>query len=778
MKHFISCCSTALLILLPKNKAFKMGSNSERARKALDAMKLLGFSKKQATPVLKRLLKLFDNNWEPIEDECYRALADAILDAQAQDNKPTPAAYPHHGTDEEPEPRGTTRLRPDDQHPSASASRHDMAADDDNETPLIKRPRIKGKSLEPEPPQPTVPTQSAGPASPQPTRRQTRALTAAQQAADHGDPSAIVTYKGDNGSLLENPEDALFLKEPKPEPEIDAFTCPDVPVDPVAKQMNIGSSGGKNMLIEHCKTRKMVTSGADATGSIVNQDQNLDSSLHAVTICKNGAGSAVQNNQEEPFVELDVASSTMGEVKMSLKCNLEPSKFHISLDEVFKMVEDKCLHSYKILPPDFSIGKLMNEVCQSVAQLGTVHSEVRRKGGSLQKGAVDTNAPFVKPIACKHAVDGNGNAAGGSSVLESSEPGLQNSIVAWQPELALSKQRPIHDVTDISKGEERVRISIVNEFGSESCPPSFYYIPKNLVFQNAYVNISIARIGDEDCCADCSGNCLSAPLPCACARASGGEFAYTPEGLVRTAFLDECVSVNHFPEKHHKFYCKACPIERSKNQASPDLCKGHLARKFIKECWSKCGCDMQCGNRVIQRGITYNLQVFFTREGKGWGLRTMDELPKGAFICEYVGEVLTSMELYERTIQNARNAKHMHQVALDADWGSEGVLMDEEGLWLDATFYGNVGRFVNHRCYDANLILIPVEVETPDHRYYHLAFFTTKKVEAFEELTWDYGIDFDGFDCPNKAFRCMCGSRYCRDPKNSRRSGRAATRRS
>lgn len=118
-----------------------------------------------------------------------------------------------------------------------------MAADDDNETPLIKRPRIKGKSLEPEPPQPTVPTQSAGPASPQPTRRQTRALTAAQQAADHGDPSAIVTYKGDNGSLLENPEDALFLKEPKPEPEIDAFTCPDVPVDPVAKQMNIGSSG-------------------------------------------------------------------------------------------------------------------------------------------------------------------------------------------------------------------------------------------------------------------------------------------------------------------------------------------------------------------------------------------------------------------------------------------------------------------------------------------------------------------------------------------------------
>jgi len=57
-----------------------------------------------------------------------------------------------------------------------------------------------------------------------------------------------------------------------------------------------------------------------------------------------------------------------------------------------------------------------------------------------------------------------------------------------------------------------------------------------------------------------------------------------------------------------------------------------------------------------------------------------------------------------------------------------------------------------------------------------LAFFTTKKVEAFEELTWDYGIDFDDVDGPCKAFRCMCGSRYCRDPRSTRRMDRAAGR--
>ncbi|KAM3368822.1 hypothetical protein ACQJBY_017003 [Aegilops geniculata] len=502
-----------------------MISHKDRAQKAYEAMGRLGFPKKQVSPVLKHLYKLFEN-WEPIEDESYRILADTILDSQK--NQPMPATS-RHVTDQESEPHNSTSVTPDpdDQHPSAA--RYDMDVSD-NETSLINRPM----------------------------------------------------------DVSENPQDALFLQEPKPEPEI------DVPAAPVANDLNTGSSESR-----------------------------------------------------------------------------------------------------------------------------AVHSEAQNNGGSLQEQALETYAPFVKPIACKHAVDGNGNAAVGSS----SEPSFQNWVVAYQPQEALFKQRPLHDVADITKGEERVRIPIVNEFGSDSCPPLFYYIRKNLIFQSAYVNTSLARIGDEDCCADCSGNCLLESHPCACARSTGG----------------------------------------------------HLARKFIKECWSKCGCGMQCGNRVIQRGITCNLQVFFTNEGKGWGLRTLDGLPKGAFICELVGEVLTSSELHER---KAKNSKHVDQVLLDASWGSEGVLRDEEALCLDPTFYGNVGRFVNHRCYDANLVIIPVEVETPDRHYYHLALFTAKKIEAFEELTRDYGIDFDGTDDLNKAFDCMCGSKYCRGgPRNSRKRTRASVSR-
>lgn len=94
--------------------------------------------------------------------------------------------------------------------------------------------------------------------------------------------------------------------------------------------------------------------------------------------------------------------------------------------------------------------------------------------------------------------------------------------------------------------------------------------------------------------------------------------------------------------------------------------------------------------------------MFWTSEGKGWGLRTLQDLPKAAFVCEYIGEIVTNSELHDRNLQNSGNEKHTYPVLLDADWVSEGVLKDEEALCLDATTYGNVARFINHR-YSCNV---------------------------------------------------------------------------
>lgn len=48
--------------------------------KAFRAMKGIGIPEEKVKPVLKNLLKLYEKNWELIEAENYRVLADAIFE--------------------------------------------------------------------------------------------------------------------------------------------------------------------------------------------------------------------------------------------------------------------------------------------------------------------------------------------------------------------------------------------------------------------------------------------------------------------------------------------------------------------------------------------------------------------------------------------------------------------------------------------------------------------------------------------------------------------------
>lgn len=47
-----------------------------------------------------------------------------------------------------------------------------------------------------------------------------------------------------------------------------------------------------------------------------------------------------------------------------------------------------------------------------------------------------------------------------------------------------------------------------------------------------------------------------------------------------------------------------------------------------------------CLNRVAQHPLQLKLQVFKT-ESRGWGLRCLNDIPKGGFICVYAGDLLT-----------------------------------------------------------------------------------------------------------------------------------------
>lgn len=68
---------------------------------------------------------------------------------------------------------------------------------------------------------------------------------------------------------------------------------------------------------------------------------------------------------------------------------------------------------------------------------------------------------------------------------------------------------------------------------------------------------------------------------------------------------------------------------------------------MIFECNRSCACWKSCYNRVVQFGVRTRLQVFRS-SGKGWGVRPLKDIPKGTFVCEYVGEIISDSEADRR----------------------------------------------------------------------------------------------------------------------------------
>lgn len=58
---------------------------------------------------------------------------------------------------------------------------------------------------------------------------------------------------------------------------------------------------------------------------------------------------------------------------------------------------------------------------------------------------------------------------------------------------------------------------------------------------------------------------------------------------------------------------------------------------------------------VVQNGVQHRLEVFKT-ETKGWGVRTKTDLPEGAFICHYAGDLL------EITAADQRDSKYQFKL--------------------------------------------------------------------------------------------------------------------
>ena len=125
----------------------------------------------------------------------------------------------------------------------------------------------------------------------------------------------------------------------------------------------------------------------------------------------------------------------------------------------------------------------------------------------------------------------------------------------------------------------------------------------------------------------------------------------------------------------------------------------------VFECNVLCQCSDHCRNRVVQWGLQFHLQVFKT-DHKGWGLRTLDFIPKGRFVCEYAGEVLGISEVQRRIqLQTIHDSNYIIAIR---EHVCNGQVME---TFVDPALIGNIGRFLNHSC-EPNMLMIPVRIDS------------------------------------------------------------------
>ncbi|KAL7105583.1 hypothetical protein ACP275_07G053200 [Erythranthe tilingii] len=755
-----------------------MAPKPTKLTKALKEMKKMGFSEKIVRPIVRSLLNTYDNNWALIEADEYQVLVDAILDSE--DKKARALSCLVFTKDSELEQLMNAWSEDEDEEENEPLNKRPKRRDSKKgKSTFFEEHRYKDTSCHGKGKGVVVKQEKGSKViSDDDGRDESKSIVPLVDLGSSGDESfdcisekRMIVYEKGNRRKLSKEDDVALVEKVIDEHDEAAFevplavvSTPDSPVLLLQGSSQESFSTPKENISPFAEVMDLDAEDISPC-FLLKEPYSVENSFdmeenHQEESTKNEKIEPEKNeNGVQDSMNLDIASSSKGEVKISLTISSSlKSGLHIPcLAALFEQVEEHCLKSYEIPRNDFSMSKLMEEVCESFLIAGTIskyNEDVRTE--TVPAGEIVSNYP-IKIIQIPKFVGSIGLDLSRCKIYLSE---TERSIFELATKTIFLQN---HFTSDITNGQESNEISLINEVNEDQCP-EFNYISKNIIYQNANVRFSLANISEKNCCSNCFGDCLSLRIPCNCAGKSDSEFAYAPGGVLKESFLENFVLGNDFAQKHNLFYCRDCPLERPNDTKLSVPCNGHITRKFIKECWIKCGCSFKCANRVVQRGITAKLQVFMTAERKGWGVRTLEEIPKGGFVCEYVGEVVTTKEQFGRDLRKNSGDSQTYSVLLDAGWSCKGILKDEDALCLDATVYGNVARFINHRCFDSNLVDIPVEVETPDHHYYRLAFFTKRKVNALEELTWDYGFDFNDND-----FECRCGSKLCRDRKTSKR---------
>ncbi|XP_021950413.1 histone-lysine N-methyltransferase eggless isoform X1 [Folsomia candida] len=158
---------------------------------------------------------------------------------------------------------------------------------------------------------------------------------------------------------------------------------------------------------------------------------------------------------------------------------------------------------------------------------------------------------------------------------------------------------------DLTYGKESAPVQVVNAFDYEY-PPYVEYSSQRIAGSGVHLNTDDEFLVGCDCEDDCRDK-----TKCRCWQTTYSGISFTK------------LSNPLYPVKGYEYR----------------RLKDHIV-SGIYECNPKCKCAKTCCNRVAQNGLKVPLQVFKTA-AKGWGIRPIFDVPEGAFICIYAGQVLT-----------------------------------------------------------------------------------------------------------------------------------------
>lgn len=114
-----------------------------------------------------------------------------------------------------------------------------------------------------------------------------------------------------------------------------------------------------------------------------------------------------------------------------------------------------------------------------------------------------------------------------------------------------------------------------------------------------------------------------------------------------------------------------------------------------------------CTNRLVQHGLQVRLQLFKT-QNKGWGIRCLDDVAKGSFVCIYAGEererTYYTGFMCTEGMENRHACRHLHHFIYDktitndcflSPFTLQGKILtddfaDKEGLEMGDEYFANL----------------------------------------------------------------------------------------